>query len=178
MKLFRSWKDKFQNSSFYHWLKVDDVYLKSYQNFPDLLQEEKRKGAGRWLGFWCYVACVVCFFASSFLQFFRMSFLEQDNPVYFVLNATILAAAVCFAAGSSIAFRRSLMLGYSICLLLWAFLLIMPFDLQIYLQMLLGNDMCNFVFGGAILGMLLAAGVIWWVYKNSPLAIKLPNAQD
>ena len=39
MKLFCSWKENFQNSSFYHWLKVDEVYLEPFKNYPELLEK-------------------------------------------------------------------------------------------------------------------------------------------
>ena len=176
MKIFSSWKDKFQNSSFYHWLKVDEEYLQPYRRFPELLQKEKSIGASRWLGFWCSISCTLCFFASSMVQFFRICFLEQDNPVYFVVHTMILVAALCFATAAVIAFRRTPMLFYNVAMLLFVFILMCVFDLQFHLQLWLGNDMSNFVFGGAMLGLLFAAVIIWRLYKNSPLCHK-PNMQ-
>lgn len=174
MKLFCSWKENFQNSSFYHWLKVDEVYLEPFKNYPELLEKQKKVAIGRWMGVWCAVGCILCFFASSFLQFFRVAAMEQNNPVFFVLNAMILVAALCFAIGNAFAYKRAStpiwMSGIAMVAL--ALVLFLPFDLQIRLQLWLGNNMYGFVFIGAAVGALAAATIIWGLYKNTLWNVK------
>ena len=169
MKLFCSWKENFQNSSFYHWLKVDDVYLEPFKNYPELLKQQRKLAIGRWMGTWCAVGCIICFFASSFLQFFRMAAMEQSNPVFFVLNAMILVAALCFAIGNTFAYRRATtpMWMSGMGMVVMALVLFLPFDLQIRLLEWQGYHMRGFVFIGAAVGALAAITIIWILYKDT-----------
>ena len=177
MKLFRFWKDKFQNSSFYHWLKVDEVYLEPFNNYPELLAKQRKLAVGRWMGTWCAVGSILCFFASSFLQFFRMFALAQENPFFFVLNAMILVAALCFAIGNAFAYRCAAtpILMSGIAMVAMALVLFLPFDLQIRLQLWQGNNMYGFVFIGAAVGALAAMTIIWILYKDTLWEEKTDN---
>lgn len=166
MKCVRVWKENFQNSFFYHWLKVDDTYLKPFKNSPEQLEKQKKLAIGRWMGVWCAVGCIICFFASSFLQFFRMVALTQDNPVFFVLNAMILVSALCFAIGNAFAYWHAAtsLLMSGVGMVAMALVLFLPFYLQICLQEWQGNYMLRFVLIGAVIGALVAFIIIWGLF--------------
>lgn len=165
-KLGEVW-ERIKNSSFYHWLNVDDVYLEKIKNTPELVEAEKKMAIGRWIGFWCYIGGIICFFSSAFLQSLRVVFLAPENPLFFVLNAMVLTAALCFAASAVIAFWRGGIMAVlpAICLVIMSFILVLPFELQIWLMACLGYLMHGFVLFGIGLGALIALMVVWLIYQ-------------
>ncbi len=165
-KLCAVWED-FKCSSFYHWLNVDEVYLEKIKNIPELVEMEKKVAIGRWIGFWCYVGCIICFFSSALMYGLRVVFLAPENPLFFVLNAAILTASLCFSASAVIAFWRGGIMAVlpAICLVIMSFMLMLPFDLQIWLMACLGYLMHGFVLFGIGLGALIALMVVWLIYQ-------------
>lgn len=165
-KIFSFWKPKLR-ADFFHWLKADEVYLKQYQNTPDLFYKETLEGVERWAIFRSMALICLIFFVSWGLQLVWIEFFQQANPFFFLGQALLLGGAFSVAIGAiGIAGRTSQAFVCWSVMAADVFLMALLFE-QMYEVALLGHlVIVPLILGGAVGMVLGGALVLFWV-KNT-----------